>query len=206
MVEYTKSAVNGVGYIIGTGASSVYSYLRSFVGPKSERVISEDTVGMSEKDISKVIEQYQMVQTRFKANDILLSLESEYREQLKDTLTKMGALNSNDSYVKDWIDYLTHRQLEIQDKISMLQQNQELYTHYKNDATIASLKAKVNSSAQSAQCDDDEFWLCKICEENRKNRALDCGHVFCGICIEKLRKCPLCKIEIDRTKVRSVYL
>ena len=202
-MEYTKSAVSGVGTLIGSGASSVYNYLRSFVGPNgpnAERTLGDDTIGFSAKDISKVIENYQMIQTRFKANDLLLKLESDYHEQLKDTISQIGEMNSSDVYIKDWVDYLTARQLDVQDKISLLQQNQELYEHYKNDVPTDMLKLKGIVS------DDDQHWLCSICEENRKDRVLDCGHVFCDLCLNRMRRCPLCKIEIDRNKIRPVFL
>lgn len=202
-MEYTKTAVSGVGWALGSGASSVYNYLRSFVGPNSERTLGtlgDSTIGFSAKDISKVIENYQMIQARFKANDLLLKLETEYYEQLKNTISGIGEMNSSDTYIKEWIDYLTKRQLEVQDKISLLEQNQELYQHYKNDVPSDMLKLKGIVS------DDDEFWLCSICEENRKDRALDCGHVYCDLCLNRMRRCPLCKMEIDRNKIRPVFL
>ena len=50
-----------------------------------------------------------------------------------------------------------------------------------------------------------EQWQCKICLTNSKSFEKDqyphilvpCGHSFCHTCIDKLTKCPYCRINIE---------
>lgn len=52
---------------------------------------------------------------------------------------------------------------------------------------------------------------CKICYENASNVSMECGHIVCSACIEKIRgksgevPCPYCHMTIDPTKIRPLY-
>ena len=43
----------------------------------------------------------------------------------------------------------------------------------------------------------DDGTICPICFEFKRNMiALPCKHLFCEYCINKLRKCPICRRNI----------
>jgi hypothetical protein len=52
---------------------------------------------------------------------------------------------------------------------------------------------------------DDTTKVCNICETNTKNISIDCGHLYCYTCINKMDKCPTCRLTIDKDKLRVIY-
>jgi len=48
---------------------------------------------------------------------------------------------------------------------------------------------------------------CQICNENKRDHSIDCGHIFCRKCINRFqsRVCPICRKPI-REKPRLVYV
>lgn len=83
---------------------------------------------------------------------------------------------------------------------------------------------------ESLQIEKKESMLCSICIDKNKDRALQCGHVFCSSCISKIPpmsivpkgteitqrehyiingliiECPICKTEVCRSDAIKVYL
>jgi len=48
------------------------------------------------------------------------------------------------------------------------------------------------------------FGTCIICLDNQNNTALNCGHVYCGICADRIKYCSLCKTKItNKLKIYS---
>lgn len=181
-----------------------WGYLKSLVKPGLEKTIGSDTVGFSSNDITQIMQSYKKMQTRYKSNEILLKLEKCHLEEVEDAIEQINDVNHglNDDYVNDWLAMLIARKNTTEKNIAILEDNQELYNNYKDDLPN-NIKSK---GSEKVSCDDDEFWLCKICMDNRKNKALDCGHVFCENCVTQFRKCPNCKANVDTTKIRSVFL
>jgi len=48
---------------------------------------------------------------------------------------------------------------------------------------------------------------CAICMEYKKDHVLPCGHVFCGVCIPKMKSrcCPNCKKSFEKNKVIKMF-
>jgi len=44
--------------------------------------------------------------------------------------------------------------------------------------------------------------LCKICWEVDSDRVLECGHVFCSACVQKVAVCPTCRAAITQPAKR----
>jgi hypothetical protein len=194
-----------------TGIYMIARYLKSFVYPttKKERMLTK-TDGTSSDDvtsnnaftsssIANILDGYKKMQSRYTANKIILLAEENALEQVSKVISELKAINSvggSDDYITDWVDALTERETQILSNRTLLKENQELYEQYKGD-----LKSK-----KSEPMSDDDFWQCTICQENRKNRAFGCGHVFCDICTERLNVCPICKTRVDPRKTINIFL
>jgi hypothetical protein len=183
-------------------AENVFNYLKYLVFPNgNEKTIGENTVAYTSKDIDLIIKNYKQMQSRYKSNTIILKLEEQHLGELESILEDLQTINGDhDKYIIDWVELLKKRKKELINNISILKQNQELYDYCKSDIPEHVLKTKQIIS------DDDEFWLCRICEENRKNRSLECGHVFCEYCIGKFNRCPNCKRNIHPDYIRPLFL
>jgi hypothetical protein len=54
---------------------------------------------------------------------------------------------------------------------------------------------------------ENELLQCTICVENKKDRALPCGHLYCSECVKKCKnECPNCKKSFETKKVIRVYI
>lgn len=210
VVNVASICANSANY----GLFKVGNYLKSFIYPKTivrkEKMLGKKTgdeletnqFGFTSESISDILSGYKKMQMRYKANSMILKLEEQSLEQLKELSIELNDLikngsDINDDYVLDWIQALEDRQTQIESNCLLLKQNQELYEQYKHEFPN---KTKTESMS------DDDFWQCKICEENRKNRALGCGHVFCDKCTSRLTLCPNCKLRIDTSKIINVFL
>lgn len=185
--------------------SNVYEYLKSFVYPGSERTISEQTTGFDSKDISNVFQNFKKVQSRYKANKVILQIDVIYRDELSDTIERLKKVNSqvNDDYIVDWINELTSRLTTIDNRIEILKNNQSLYDQCVSDRKDIEKSIIVQKTNHDQ---DDDPKICRICETNEKNRTLGCGHLFCMECIDQLRRCPLCRTNIDPTEIRPIFM
>ena len=56
--------------------------------------------------------------------------------------------------------------------------------------------------------DDEERGNCSVCLTEKANTVLlNCGHVcLCLLCVYKLNKCPLCRVDFSPEQIRQVYL
>lgn len=52
---------------------------------------------------------------------------------------------------------------------------------------------------------DDVTKQCAICMENLKDYSLPCGHLYCIECVEKIKKCSVCKKQFMSKDVRKIY-
>ena len=53
---------------------------------------------------------------------------------------------------------------------------------------------------------DNKDKQCAICMENKKDRALPCGHILCIACVDKIKsECPNCKKSFVRNKVIKLF-
>ena len=47
---------------------------------------------------------------------------------------------------------------------------------------------------------------CIVCKDQRVDRALGCGHLFCHRCAAVLRLCPLCKQVISAADILRIFI
>jgi hypothetical protein len=53
---------------------------------------------------------------------------------------------------------------------------------------------------------EDTTKQCDICSNNIKDHALSCGHIYCIVCITKMKsECPMCKKSFVKDKVIKLY-
>jgi hypothetical protein len=196
MMMYNSIGTIGTstGKILST-AYSAYTYVARYFVPEREGLINGNG-GLTSIEISSILENYLKMQARRKSTDLILTLESEYYDELTSKIDQLKMMEGDD-YLSDWIILLEKRQLDIKSNISILENNKMLYSN------IPSITGRTPKAIVS---DDDEFWLCTICEDNRKNTALNCGHVFCNVCVERLNKCPNCKVIIQKDVIKQLYL
>ena len=48
--------------------------------------------------------------------------------------------------------------------------------------------------------------LCSICAGYKKEMSLECGHILCSACSNRLSRCPFCKQNIRKDRIRKVFL
>jgi hypothetical protein len=188
-----NSIVGSIGTSTVKIVSTAYSYISTYFVPKREFFVNGN--GITSNEISSIVENYTKLQSRQKSTELILKLESTYYDELSDKIDQLKILDG-DNYLFDWIKLLEQRKLEIKKNITILEHNKVLYEN------IPSIKKNIKTVVS----DDDEFWLCTICEENRKNTALNCGHVFCSVCVDRFNKCPNCKVNIQKDAIKSIYL
>ena len=150
---------------------------------------------LDSKDIESVIMNYKRVKTRYMANKHIIAKDDQYRKDLEQTIGYLKDLNQDisDSYIENWINSLQHRKTVISKDLNVLVQSQRQFKQFA-------------MNGENSQETLDMNTVCSICEENKKDRVLDCGHVFCDMCLNKMEKCPICRIEIDRERIRQVYI
>ena len=198
VVGYGVGSLGSVGKATYKTLGHIGAYLKSMIYPRTEkRVFSGTPTGVTSATIVTVLESYKKIHVRYKANATLLMFEQEQLEAINGILTQLRAHESTDDYLTEWIAMLSERQTQITNNVRLLTDNQALYNNYKKDFA---------NKTKSVSADDDEYWRCSICEENRKNRVIGCGHVFCDVCLERLIVCPICKVRIVREKIIPVYL
>ena len=49
-----------------------------------------------------------------------------------------------------------------------------------------------------------EVSKCDICNDRKKEYALECGHVFCEVCVARFKKCPYCNKPV--ANLRKIFL
>lgn len=195
-MDYVYSSSNS----IYNFASGITNYLPSWTATSSDntykrRTEQEHDEDLDSGDIENVILNYKRVKTRYLANKHIIAKDDQYRKDLEQTINYLTELNKDirDSYIENWINALDHRKMIISKDLNVLIQSQRQFKQF-----------AMNGESENETLDINT--VCSICEENKKDRVLDCGHVFCDICLNKMEKCPICRIEIDRGKIRPVYI
>ena len=110
---------------------------------------------------------------------------------------------------------------ELAEVIKKKQNNPDFKKQLKEnglDFTVAKENNENNENNDNSDGNDGNVLTCPICYETTNNQnitmeVLECGHLFCKNCIEKLPKkkkkkieCPLCKKEININKATTIYL
>ena len=177
-------------------AMSIYNYRSS---KKTEEATEEKILTIEEepqidtKDIQSVIHDYKRIRTRYQANKRIIAIDKKYQDELQDNIAYLQKLNAdlNDDYITGWTKALEHRKTIIAGDLSVLCQSQKAFKEF-------SMKEETH--------DVDTLTLCNICMENKKDRSLNCGHIFCNACLEKMNSCPTCRMEFEQGQVRHVFI
>ena len=159
---------------------------------KNDRAI-ENVETVDTKDIQTVIHDYKKIRTRYQVNKRIIETDKKYQENIQDTIDNLQDLNKNlnDEYINEWIETLNHRKTIINNDVDILIQSQKAFKQF-------SLKEETQ--------DIDTLTICNVCMENKKDKSLDCGHIFCNACLYKMNSCPTCRIDIEKTKIRNVFI
>lgn len=146
-----------------------------------------------DKDIQNAIHEYKIVKTRYAVNKKIIQSDQKYLEELTINIGVLKDLNNetNDRYIDDWISNLEHRKYILSSDLDILIKSQKVFKE-------VSIKDKSE--------DTETITICEICMEKKKDRSLDCGHIFCNSCVQKCDSCPSCRVEIDKNKIRHVFL
>jgi hypothetical protein len=177
--------------------TSVYKYLSPTKKYQKYNInVLNGLNGITSDEISSIVENYAKIQSRRKSTDLILTLESEYYDEIIREIEQLKTMEKDD-YLENWIALLEKRSLQVKQNISILENNKLLYVN------VPLITGKTTKTIVS---DDDEFWACTICQDNRKDTFLNCGHVFCKLCVNKLNKCPNCKVVIQKDVIKPIYL
>ena len=172
------------------------------IGSKSYNVICNtlykkdqlEPLTMDTNGIKNVIHDYKRIRTRYAANKRIIEVDQKYKQDTIANIDYLKDINKdlNDEYIDEWINMLEHRKLVIASDLDVLINSQKVFKEF-------SIKDETHH-------DVDTITICGVCMENKKDRSLDCGHIFCNLCLNKITICPACRIEIDRNKIRPVFL
>lgn len=148
------------------------------------------------KNIKEVIENYKRIQNRYQMNQQIIGFNEQHRLNLVLLINRLKNQNKdlNDDYIEKWIAQLEAEHFQLLRQIEELEEHQKIFSNFTENVQFGKVKKE-----------DDEN-LCEICEENKKDRSLDCGHVFCDLCINQMDNCPKCRVAIVRNNIRPVFL
>ena len=67
---------------------------------------------------------------------------------------------------------------------------------WKNDTDqkLASMQRKLDIALE-----------CPVCFNHRKDTRLQCGHLFCHACVEKVTTCPTCRKPVGTSPPRRIF-
>jgi len=210
-INYAYSIVFGtsekLGYLgssIGSISYNVISSIASVVNKSEENPLLDSQIANTantantanaenDKDIQMVIHDYKRVQTRYQANKQIIHIDEKYIENIDDNIKHLSDINKDldDEYINGWVEILTQRKKVLCSDLEILLNSQKAFKEF-------SVKEETHNM--------ETLTLCNICMENKKDRSLDCGHVFCDLCLNKLSNCPTCRMHIDRNKIRPVFI
>jgi hypothetical protein len=152
-----------------------------------------DDLTIDDSGIKNVIHDYKRIKTRYVVNKQIIRSDQKYTQELTNNIDFLKELNKDldDDYINEWISNLEHRKTVMSTDLDVLIKSQKVFK-----------EVSIKDNTQ----DIEIVTVCNVCMENKKDRSLDCGHIFCNICINKLNNCPTCRTDIDRNKIRNVFL
>lgn len=172
------------------GSKSYHAIWNTFYKNNKEQL---EPLAMDTNGIKNVIHDYKRIRTRYTANKQIIEIDEKYKQDIEHNIDFLKEINKdlNDEYIEEWISTLEHRKSIISSDLDVLVKSQKVFKEF---------------SIKDDSHDIDTITVCNVCMESKKDRSLDCGHIFCDLCLNKLNNCPTCRIEIDRNKIRPVFL
>ena len=155
---------------------------------------------INSKNIQEVIENYHQIQSHYQTNEIILDFYESKQVELVQLINTLRNKKIKDQYVNKWIIELKKTHGDWSLKIEELKNHQNVFKNFTDQFNKLSVGGRLQIT------DDEERELCNICEEKKRDRSLDCGHIYCEDCLNNVDNCPSCRLSIDRTKIRPVYL
>ena len=145
------------------------------------------------ENIESVIHDYKRINTTYQANKKIIHSDNKYLEELSENITYLSELNKDlkDEYIERWVEILKQRKKVLNDDLNVLNNSQKMFNKF-------SVKEETHNL--------DTLTICSVCMENKKDRSIDCGHIFCNECIKKLTNCPTCRTVIEVDKIRQVFI
>ena len=197
--EMISNASSGVGSISYGAVSLISSKLPKIINnypaiedsniDPSISTINTKQIG----DIQSVIHDYKRLNTTYQANKKIIHSDNKYIEELTENITYLVDLNKelNDEYIERWAYVLEQRKRVLCDDLNVLNNSKKTFNKFSVTEDTHNL---------------DTLTICSVCMENKKDRSIDCGHIFCSTCLKKLTNCPTCRIDIDIDKIRHIFI
>jgi hypothetical protein len=158
---------------------------------KHKKMILNKNEIEEQTSIQTVIQDYKKIRTRYLVNKQIIELDEKYTNEIEKITNELQNLNE-DMYVDRWINVLNNRKTVICGDLDVLKENQQTYKEF-------SVKEDVVNDVET-------LTVCSVCMDKKKDQSLDCGHLYCSDCVTKLENCPTCRAEIDKNKIRTVFI
>ena len=160
-------------------------------------------------------------ETNISSNIVDDFIDINFFDNLKDEESSNKKIKQNKNIDNELKSIKELSNTELAEVIKKKQNNPDFKKQLKEnglDFTVAKENNENNENNDNSDGNDGNVLTCPICYETTNNQnitmeVLECGHLFCKNCIEKLPKkkkkkieCPLCKKEININKATTIYL
>ena len=145
-------------------------------------------------NIQTVIHDYKKIRTRYYVNKQIIGIDEKYTKEIESITNELEKLNEDldDPYIDRWIEVLNNRNRVVNSDLEILKESQQTYKEF-------SVKEDVVN-------DIETLTVCSVCMDKKKDKVLDCGHLYCSECVNRLESCPTCRADIDKDKIRTVFI
>lgn len=192
-----STVVSGVTPIlagVSSGFNNAWTYTTEYSRTKKIKKALPVSAEVSEDNIQSVIHDYKKIKTRFYVNKQIIELDDKYTKEIESITNELEKISEelNDPYIDRWIDVLNNRKTVVNSDLEVLKESQQTYKEF-------SVKEDVVNDVET-------LTICSVCMYKKKDKALDCGHLYCSECVNKLENCPTCRAEIDKDKIRTIFI
>ena len=146
------------------------------------------------------------------------------RQALNDRVQQLALLyndnnlQENVTHIQHILEHAMHRVIQVAElgsrplwKDTMDQLRESIHA-YQNYLKTCSARLEMQEASECLkridsllQCGDGDL-LCCICQETRVDVSIQCGHVMCAECTQRLDRCPLCRQPFEATDIRPLFL
>lgn len=195
-----STVVSGVTPILSgvtSGFNNAWTYTTTAIAPlDTKKKIKKSNNEQNDMDtnIQNVIHDYKKIRTRYNVNKQIIEIDDKYVKQIETITGELEKLNEelDDPYIDRWISVLNNRKTVVCNDLEILKDSQQTYKEFSVKEDIVN--------------DVETLTVCSVCMDKKKDKALDCGHLYCSDCVNKLSNCPTCRTGIDKDKIRTVFI
>lgn len=178
---------------VSSGLNNAWTYTATMNDNQKRRIKNTDNADI-DTNIQNVIHDYRKIRTRYNVNKQIIEMDDKYVKQIETITSELEKLNEelSDPYIDRWISVLNNRKSVVCSDLEILKDSQHTYKEF-------SVKEDVVNDVET-------LTVCSVCMDKKKDKALDCGHLYCSDCVNKLNNCPTCRTGIDKDKIRTVFI